>query len=214
MEAKVNLKELPPKKRFLYIWDYYKLWIIGGIFAICSIISAIYQYATAKDTLLQLILVNSSLSYEESIFAEDYLTEHGYSTDEYELIASSVEFKMTETSYQEDYYTLQALVARMTSGDIDIFSAPSDLFAPYATEGYLMDLSTVFSEEELLTYGALLVYTTDEITQKTYPCAFDFTDNAWMKTHGYYTGSCHMGILYNSANVEQVKQFLTYILTY
>lgn len=214
MEAKVELKALPPKKRIAYIWEYYKVWILIGLFAIYSIISGIYQYVTAKEPLFQTIMLNGSMPIDEYIFAEDYLVDSGYSTDDYEIKVSTMTMHFNEFSYADDYNTMQSFVARITSGDIDLISAPKDLFEPYGKEGYLMDLSTVFSEDELLKYKNYLVYTTDETTNTTYPYAFDFSQSKWVKKHNYYTDSCLYGIVYCSTNAEQVKQFLTYILNY
>ena len=214
MEAKVNLKEMPIKKRIQYIWDYYKLWIIVGIFALSTFISSIHQYLTAKESLLTLIMLNSSIPVSETVFAKDYLTARNYDSAKYELVVSSLELNMTAESYQQDYYTVQSMIVRLTSGDIDIFSAPADLFKSYREEGYLMNLEHIFTEAELSPYENYLVYTTDSETNKTYPCAFDFSENKWMKEHKYYTNSCHMGILYNSSNPEQAKDFLLYILNF
>ena len=213
MKANINLKELPPKKRIGYIWDYYKFWIIGGIFLLSTLFSSVYRHFTAKDCLLKLIMVNGVVSTAEPIVAEDYLTARGYDTNDYEIIASSVEIKMTEESYQDDYYNTQSLIVRITSGDIDIVSAPADIFKPYQEEGYLMNLEEIFTKDELAQYDNI-VYTTDLDTNITYPCAFDFSENAWMKEHRYYNGSCQFGILYNCQNTEQAKDFLLYILNY
>ena len=214
MEKKVILKDMPIKKRIRYIWDYYKLWIIAGIFVLSTLISSVYQYLTAKETLLTLIMINSSIPISETIFAEDYLTVNEYDPAKYELTASSLELNMTAESYQQDYYTVQSTIVRLTSGDIDIFSAPADLFKPYTEEGYLINLEDIFSETELSQYENYIVYTTDPNTNKTYPCAFDFSKNKWIQEHGYYTDSCHIGILYNSSNTEQAKDFLLYALNY
>lgn len=116
--------------------------------------------------------------------------------------------------YIWDYYTLQSLIARLTSGDIDVFSAPSDIFEPYSLEGYFMDIRDIFTEEELHKYEKYLVYTTDLETNTTYPCAFDFTNHPWITRHNYYSGSCQFGILYNCSNIEQAKSFLSFILNY
>lgn len=214
MEAKVVLKEMPPKKRILYIWDYYKVWIIVGFFVITSLISSIYRYATAKDCLLQLIMVNGAASISESIFAEDYLVARGLSTEDYELKCSSVELHMKPETYPEDYNSTQAMLARLTSGEIDILSAPSDILEPYLAEGYLMSFKDVFTDSELSKYDEYLVYTLDPLTNEMYPCAFDFTDNAWIDAHGYFRDSCQFGIVYNSSNVEQAKDLFLYILNY
>ena len=213
-ERKAVLENGTTKQKILYIWDYYKLWILGGIFAIYLLISGIYQYVTAKDVLLQMIMVNGYIPLEETIFAEDYLTDSGYSTEDYEIVSSRVELKMTTESYAQDYYTMQSLIAQLTSGTIDIFSASPDIMKPYMTEGYFMDLREILSADEISQYENLLVYTTDEKTNETYPCAFDFTNNEWIKTHKYYTESCYFGIMYNSPNLEQAKDFLLYLLNY
>ena len=212
-KAKVNLKELPPKKRLEYIWDYYKVWIIIGFILLSSLIGSIQRYVTAKDCLVKFIMVNGAVPISEPIVAKDYLIARGYDTKEYELIASSVEIKMTEESTQEDYYNMQSLIVRITSGDIDIFSAPADIFKPYLEEGYLMNLEEIFSKNELAQFDNI-VYTTDPETNLTYPCAFDFSENSWIKEHGYYDGSCQFGILYNCKNLEQAKDFLLYMLNY
>ncbi len=214
MESKVNLSEMPIKKRIRYIWDYYKLWIIIGIFCLSTLISSIQQHLTAKEQLLTFIMINSSIPVSETIFAEDYLVAKEYDTTKYELVASSVKLNMTEESYQQDYYTLQSTIVRLTSGDIDIFSAPADIFEPYMEEGYLINLEDIFTEAELSQYQKYIVYTTDPNTNKTYPCAFNFSENKWIEKHGYYTGSCHIGILYNSSNPEQAKDFLLYALNF
>ena len=214
MEAKVKLRELPPKKRITYIWDYYKLWIIGGIFVISTLVSSIHQYITAKDCLLQLIMVNADIPITETVFAEDYLTAREYDLNEYELIASSAKLKMTKESVAEDYQVTQATIARLTSGDIDIFSAPADILKPYLEEGYMLSLEDIFTDDELSKYEDYLVYTSDPATKQDYPCAFDFSENEWIKSHGYYNGSCQFGILYNCSNVEQAKDFMLYILNY
>ena len=213
MKSNINLKELPPQKRIGYIWDYYKFWIIGGVFLLSTLCSSAYRSFTAKDCLLKLIMVNGVVSLSESIVAEDYLLARGYDTKEYEIVSSSVEIKMTDESIQEDYYNMQSLIVRITSGDIDIFSAPADIFKPYLEEGYLMNLEEIFTESELAQFENI-VYTTDPATNTTYPCAFDFSENAWIKKHEYYNGSCQFGILYNCQNTEQAKDFLLYILNY
>jgi hypothetical protein len=159
-------------------------------------------------------MVNGEISIFEPIFAEDYLIAREYDTDKYELVASSADIKMTPESYAQDYQVMQATVARLTSGKIDVFSASADILKPYLDEGYLMNLEDVFTETELSQYEDYIVYVTDPSTNKEYPAALDFTGNEWIKAHGYYDGSCQFGILYNSANVEQAKDFFLYIMNY
>lgn len=214
MEAKPNFKEMTNKKKLEYIWDYYKFVILGSIFIICTLISAIYNHLTEKECLLKMIMVNGSIPYDGAIFADDFLIAQNFNPETQEIVVSSVGLSLTEKTYQQDYYTVQALIARLTSGSIDLLSAPSNIYSDYAKEGYFVDLNTIFSKEELSKYKDLLIYTMQEDTKESYPCGFDLTNNTWIKKYGYYTTDCNFGILYNAPNPEITKNFLLFILNY
>ena len=116
--AKVNLKELPPQKRISYIWDYYKFVIIGVIFAIYFIISGIYDYVTQKECIFELIMINGTVPYTNQMdigFAEDFLLSEGFEPQEQEIVVSTLELKLSASSYQQDYYVVQSLIARLES---------------------------------------------------------------------------------------------------
>lgn len=87
-------------------------------------------------------------------------------------------------------------------------SAPSNIFTDSASEGYFSDLKDIFTEEELSLYEEFLVFTTDPETNVTYPCAFDLSNNSWIKEYNYYDGNCYFGILYNCPNLGITKDFL------
>lgn len=211
MENKPLFKNMNLKQKIEYIWDYYKIPIFCAIFLFYAIGSTIYNYITEKDCLLKIIMVNGSIPYDGAIFADDFLLAQNLDPDTQEIVVSSVGLTLTEKTYQQDYYTIQALLARLTSGDIDIMSAPADIFKDYAHEGYFMDLNEIFNKDELHSYEELLVFTTDPKTNKTYPCAFDLSNSVWIDKYGYYTVDCYFGILYNSTHTEFAKEFLMYI---
>ena len=214
MEARPNFKEMTTKKKIEYIWDYYKVIILCSIFAIYAISSAIYNKVTEKECLLKIIMVNGNIPYDGAIFADDFLQEQNLNLDEYEIVVSSVGLGLTEKNYQQDYYSVQALIVRLTSGSVDILSAPENILKDYATEGYLTDLTTVFTSEELKNYKEFLIYTTDSETNETYPCAFDLSNSSWINEYGYYSGDCQFGIVYSSTHPELTKEFLLFILNY
>lgn len=214
MEAKVNLKAMSGKQKLEYIWDYYKIAIIFSIIAIYAVISGVYNYVTEKECIMNIIMVNGSIPYDGAIFADEFLQTQGYDPKSHEIVVSSVGLSLTESTYQQDYYTVQALIARLTSGKIDMMSATPEIFKEYATEGYFANLNDIFTEEELALYQDSLVFTTDLETSETYPCAFSFTNSSWIKEHGYYSQECQFGILYNCDNITDAKNLLLYILNY
>ena len=214
MEARPNFKEMTTKKKIEYIWDYYKVGILCSIFAIYVISSAIYDHITEKECLLKLIMINGNIPYDGAIFADDFLQEQELDPNTQEVVVSSVGLGLTKETYQQDYYAIQALIVRLTSGNIDIMSAPSDIYKDYAKEGYYAKLTDIFTPEELANYNDLLIYTTDEITNETYPCGFDLSDNPWIQKYGYYSTDCQFGIIYNAPHQELAKEFLLFLLNY
>lgn len=212
MEAKPKFKEMNTKKKIEYIWDYYKVIILCSIFAIYAIGSAIYNHVTEKECLLKLIMINGNIPYDGAIFADDFLQEQDLKPDTQEIVVSSIGLGLTNETYQEDFNTTQALIVRLTSGNIDIMSAPSDIYKDYAKEGYYSNLNDIFTPDELARYEDLLVFTTDSVTNETYPCGFDLSNSRWIDKYGYYSGDCQFGIIYNCTHTELAKEFLLFIL--
>ena len=214
MEAPVNFKAMPFKKKIGYIWDYYKYPILGILFAIITIISTIYSQLTAKECLLKLIMVNGTVPIETAIFAEDFLESEGYDSNTQEVTATTIRLGLTEETYEQDYEAIQALFVRLTSETVDIMSASDEIFDQYASEGFFINLNDLFTKEELNLYQDLIVYTTHYETGELYPCGFDLSDNTWIKEHIRYNTNCQFGILFNAPNMERTKSFFTYLLNY
>ena len=61
MEKKVVLKEMEPKKRREYIWEYYKWYIIVGTFFLIFGTYLIIHYTTKKDIVANVIMVNADV---------------------------------------------------------------------------------------------------------------------------------------------------------
>lgn len=215
MKYKPDFKTMSAGQIINYIWDYYKIPIICLLFAIISFISFIYKTITSKEAILDVILVNSTSSYEGSMGLEDFILQEGLDPDKYEVHAnSSFRLSFKEETYADDYYVVQTLIARLTNGDIDIFGSNPEVFAEYAKEGYFVDLRDVFSEEELSAHESILVYTKANDSDTVYPCGFDLGYSAWNERYFFFNGECQFGILYNADDCETAKAFLDFAVNY
>ena len=216
MEAKPDFKNMSKKKKLGYIWDYYRFHI-GGILVLAIVFgSIIHHYATTKESVMDAIFINGYSPYEGLLGLDEFFNEQGFDAKTQEInITTSLRLALTEDSYQADYYTLESLNAMFAVGDVDIFASPRQLYEQFAPAGYVADLRTVFSEEELLNYEDILLFATSTETGEKMPCGFDMSDNRWLKEYEYYSdGNCHMGIPANADNPELAKEFLLYILNY
>ena len=148
MKDKLNFSSMTKKQIIEYIWDYYKIPIIIFIFAICSLISFLYKNITSKDSILEIIMVNSTSSYDGDMGSDDFITRQGLDPEKYEIHATtSFRMSFSEEDYADDYYVIQTLIARLTEGDVDVFGGTPEVFMEFAMEGYFADLRDYFTEE-------------------------------------------------------------------
>ena len=215
MEAKPDFKNMPTAKKVEYVWDYYRFHIMGIIVLVITLGSIIHHYATLKTVVLDMIFLNAYTVEDDDVPFEQFLTEQGYDPTEHQVyLTTSLSFALTEDGYQADYTTLQAISAMFSTGDVDVFAMPPQIFEEYASAGYTLDLSTVFTEEELATYSDRLVYSTLSETGESFPSALNLNGCGWLEESGFYAGDYYMAITVYSDSPELTKEFLLYILEY
>lgn len=215
MEAKPDIKNMSTGKKLEYVWDYYRFHILGTIVLVLVFGSIIHHYATLKTAVLDMIFLNAYTAEDAHAPFAEFLIEQGYDPNEYEVyLTTSLAYALTEDGYQPDYTTLQAISAMFSTGDVDVFAMPPQVFDEYATAGYTMDLRTVFTDDELAAYSEEIVYSTLSETGEQFPSAFNLKDCNWLEEYGFYAGDYYMAITVNSDSPELTKEFLLYILEY
>lgn len=215
MEAKPDFKSMSTQKKLGYVWDYYRFHIMGIIVLVITFGSIIHHYATLKESVLDMLFLNANTLQEETTAFDGFMEEQGFDLKEQEIIVTtSLSFALEEGSYQQDYYTLQTLAALFAAGDLDVFASPYQIYNDYASVGYVADLRSIFTEEELASYGDMIIYTTDAETGDSFPSGFDLTGNRWMKESGYYEDGCYLAVTANTDAPELTKKFILYVLNY
>lgn len=212
MEKKTDFKALSPKAKVGYIVDYYKWHIIIGICAAAFIGSMIHHYATYRDPLLNVIMINCNDSMTANADGFDaFLHEYGYDPGEYP-ISLSASLHFSDGEYSTSFNDYQALTMMIAAGDQDLFFGIGDVYLDYAKQGVLTDLSDVLSEEVLSKYEDCVIYSTDEGESDPYPCAVELSENTWLAENNYYN-TCYFGIFKQSQNTEASAQFAEFLLS-
>ena len=215
MEAKPDFKAMSTQKKLGYVWDYYRFHILGIIILTITAASIIHHYATLKDSVLDMLFLNAYTIEEEQKPFEAFMAEQKYDTNDYEIcVTTSLSFALQEGSYQQDYYTIQTLSALFAAGDLDVFAAPHQIYNDFASAGYVADLRTVFTEEELAEFGDMIIYTNLLETGEAFPSAFNLEGNRWLMESGYYDTGCYLAITANTDSPELTKEFILHILNY
>lgn len=213
MEAKPNFKAMTTSQKAGYVWDYYRFHILGTIISVIIASSIIHHYATLKESVLDMLFLNAYTLDDEQAPFEDFMTEQGYNTADYEInVTTTLSFALEEGSYKQDYYSVQTVSALFAAGDLDIFTAPHQIYNDFASAGYVANLRNFFTEEELVELDDMIIYTTLSETGETFPSAFNLEGNQWLIRNGYYDEGCYLAIAANTDNPELAKEFIYYIL--
>ena len=169
------MKNQPLKKKLEYIFDYYKGLIIAIIISTIVISNLIYAKATAKEEILNGLLINNN-SYGSTSFAEtistlsdDFLSSIEMDTKKYALtLNTSITYTHSDDS-QATYYNTESMMAILTqvaSGSVDFITADIDTMIMLAYKDYFCDLSEVLSEEDYSTYEPYFLYIDWAIIEK------------------------------------------------
>lgn len=156
------------QEKLAYFWDYYKWHTIIAVIAIIVIGSSIYSSLTAKDIVLNGILLNSYSAVDEEVpstLISDFLTEQQIDTTKNDITLNTSLYYTTDEEKNSDYnmseltYTAsQIIVVQVAAGELDFMTGDLETLSSLAYSEYFVDLSTVLSEDQLALYEPYLLY--------------------------------------------------------
>ncbi len=213
---KEKISEIPGTgKKIEYIWDYYKLWIIGTVFFIWFVTFAIRQYTTTlRDYRCFMIFANTYADAgDHSKLWEDYVEYAGI-----DLHREAVRF---EANSYFDYLKgvtgntyFEAFVAYADGGTLDAIVMGRDSLTALGKTGRLLDLNSEACASIREKYGDRFLYTVpidEEYSKEEVPVCIDISDSRLVSEYGVYSEPCAIGIGALSKNVEAVEQFLDFL---
>jgi len=208
MEKRTPFKELSKQDKASYIWDYYKWPIIIGIVAIMLISSVVKSITTHKDPNLAVIMINSQ-SKDSTVF-EEMLS----SFQDNNLVLLNANLSFNEEGNSTGFYLDDTVLsAQLNSETYDLFFGNGGKYEYCASEGYMIDLSTVLPEE---VFDSIpkdhLLYTTVGDRIEAYPCAV-LLDNCNKLEDYYPDGPFYCGILYNDPNPGAAAKVIEILLS-
>lgn len=161
----VKLKDMPPRKKAEYIWEYYKFHILGTIAAIILLSIFIRDYReNRKPVYLDMIVINSDIAYsEENYIRDDYIQYAGIDTGIYN-VSIDTGFSISESGMdQMSVANSEKLMAMFAAGTMDLLLGPDSLIDEYGAMGAYMNIEGILTPElrkQLEDKGYELYYTT------------------------------------------------------
>lgn len=204
------------KAKAEYIWQYYKLWIIGIVCAVLFIGMTAYQMMTGLSE--NWFYITFTNTYAEvgtnSSLWDGFVDYSGYDVSQKNVIFNNTAYFdcAKNQSVGNTYY--EAFIAYTDSGTLDAVTMEEESLVALGASGRLLDLSREECVSIMEKYGDRLVYC--EPYDKDYstdpvPVGIDISDSSLMTKYHLYTDSCVLGIGVKSQHIDAVETFLDYI---
>ena len=204
------------KGRLQYFVYYYKWHVIIGAIILIFVINTIVEFATRKDTVLQVVYINGFPNVESTEFMTDFQkTIEINEKKEITQLDDSFYINSDSPSYYDEQY-IEKLLVMSSAGTIDVVVVDEDYFKIMAQGGYFLDLSTVLSDEQMAEYNDRLFYydCPDNLTEGEEAIGIEITDAAKIvSTQSYPNTKCYFGIIVNSKHIDHSLAFLNYLET-
>ncbi|MGM9616264.1 hypothetical protein [Butyricicoccus sp.] len=211
-----KLKGLSAKQKIEYIWDYYKLWLIGLVSLVLVSGYLLDNYKNAnKEINIYVAFVNTFADIGEgSAFWKGYAEENGIDTNSINITFDTNNyFDMTQNNVTGNHY-YEKLVVVADSEMLDAVVLEPENLAALGSGGRLIDLRDKRTDELMHKYADRIItteYTDENGTVCEIPVGIDISDSILVTKEAAYD-RCALGISANTQHVEAVEAFLSYIL--
>jgi hypothetical protein len=217
-KEKEKLRSLPSfRAKVEYIWQYYKLWIIGIVCAVSLVSYVSYRYVTTlKENWFFITFTNTYADVGNgSELWKGYVSYSGFDTT-----VKNVEFNdnsyfdcATGNDTGNEYY--QIFVAHVEAKTLDAVTMEKDSLVALGASGRLLDLNDPSCASIVEKYGDRLVYCEpydEEYGSDEVPVGIDISDSILMTKYNIYPDNCVLGIGAYAEHLDAVEEFLDYIL--
>ena len=213
-KEKQKVVSLPKEERLAYIWDYYKLWIIGIVAALFLLIYVPYRafFAVTDYWLYATFAGTTAPAGNGSPMWEDFVEYSGYNTREKQVYFNGASFfdPSKEGGTLGSYF--QSFVAATEAGDLDLVTLEEPGLVALGESGRLLDLT---GEEAFAPYADRFVTCIpydEEYSRDPVPIGIDLSDSRLMREYGLYEDSCVLGVSAYTSRKEAVADFIAWAL--
>ena len=200
-----------------YIWQYYKLWIISVVGAVCiGAYLLILSLLTPNENWLYVCFANvppGTALQEGGQLHQAYAQYAGFDLKEKNLVFDTNCYcNPSEKTYGNNYYN--KLVALMDGGVLDLLVMEQEDLQAIGTTGRLMDLDgDHFQLDER--WKDRLIYcenTASDYEKALVPVAVDLSGSFLTEPEGPYTDGCAVSLSAASSRTEELERFLIFFL--
>lgn len=153
----MNFHEMDKRKKLQYIFDYYKLPILGVLILIYIAGYGIFRFATRTDPILYVALVNVGGSISDTgVLTDGYLATKGTDTGRMEVVLLPNLYLTSDTS--SEYYTYSEasevkILGSIDAEKLDVVIANKEAFDAFEEQGFISESNEITDSPLLKEFG-------------------------------------------------------------
>jgi hypothetical protein len=206
---------MQPKDKAIYIWDYYKLWIIGAVVIVGLTIYLVQIFARPRENIaFEAAFVNCYDSVSDSSDMakgfDMYLKGSDVGDIEGTIVYdNNLFFNLSKSSdYNNSYY--QKLIAYLEAGTYDVVVSDYDNLIGVGQGGRYIDLRDERIKSVYEAYSDQAVYV--ETDEGNIPIGIDISDSPIIEAMNSYANGCYIAFSANSSHYDKGIAYLEYLL--
>ena len=211
-----DIKPMTFREKVDHIWTYYKEYI--GLISLLLFVTVGLVSSMITNILTDTVIAGAMVNITCAQEAYDYIStdyeEHLGLTGFKDVRLEYTYFQDMETSNDEkDYYAAMGIVAEVAAKKLDYLILDKMSMAYYAGQEVYMDLTKVFTQEELDAFAEkeLLIYCMEEEEQDPWPAAVKINDLPYIKDNLTIEGDVYLAFAGSSEKTEELRAFWEYL---
>ena len=192
----IDLKGMSKQKKAEYIWEYYKLHIIGTLAVLCIIISIIHSQITKPDYIFNLTMLGNIVDTNKTTNLETQLTKvvvkDGSTRKQARVSTMPLDGKKNADPQTTGQY-MQKFIAEISVGELDVVILNKTLFETFSKGDMFLRLDNI-SGLNLASLKGEKIYATGS-DKKNAVYAIDAKDIVMFKDMGFDTKDKVIGII-------------------
>lgn len=223
-------QQMSTKEKAAHIWLYYKGVILLGVLAVVILCSVLYTSLTRKEPVLYTAFLNVTGSHDaQAVLSEDYLLRQDLDPKKSEIYFHA-DLYLSDNPSPENYQYANTsylkIMATIDAKQLDIVLMNREAYDICSVNGYLLDLTQVFSPEDpvispLLTSNLVLLednFIEFELKEaEEYIAVTDTVFNALevgqlpLIQQAGFSGEVYLGIVANTPRLSECTEYVLYL---
>jgi len=215
---KETLKPMTWRQRLDHLWTYYKEYFLVGVLATLVLVLIVSSIINAQvEVLFSGVLANIDMTDDGYAYLSDGYYDKLGGGKWQEVRTSAVYFEFLSADINKldyNYYTAVGTIGMVDQRTLDYIMCNENALEFYIQQDIFMDLSEVFTKEELADMEEYLIYGQVEGETERYPAALNMEYMAFARENILMEEPMYLTFIANTQRPELCRDFWDYLMAW